>query len=312
MEQTSSFFDTIPIWLKQIGIVILFFICYIIVVGLASLGGENIMTSYLEVTDKEFRHLALNDSEIMLISYIINFISTFLVIFVFWKFVIKKQFLSIGFVDGRWLKNLVLGMICGILAISIGFGISVMFGFVKIHSIAFSPFDFTNYLIIFCLVSISEELMTRGLMLSTLMEGMNKYIALLIVAIIFGALHMFNDNVTTLSLINISLAGIFLGISFIHNRSLWFPIGLHFTWNFFQGPVFGYEVSGHKNISIIEQTIHGNDTFTGGEFGFEGSIIAIPIMIVAILGIHIYYSRENILARKAEGLGENKNKNDYQ
>ncbi len=305
MEEISRFSFTGPIWLKKVGLVVLFFVCYFIIAGLIAYGGEILLTKWLGISDSEFRKLAKSDSQIMLWAYISNFIGTILVIWLFWKFIIKKGILEIGFLDEKWLGNFVYGMITGIIAISIGFGISVIFGFVEINSIAFSTPDFSNYLIIFLLVAISEEMMTRGLMLSTLMDGMNDYLALLIVSIIFGALHLLNDNVTTLSFINICIAGIFLGISYIHNRSLWFPIGLHFTWNFFQGPVFGYEVSGHKNVSIIQQTLHGNDSFTGGEFGFEGSLIAIPIMIVAIFLINYYFSKENNLAKKAQSLEEN-------
>jgi uncharacterized protein len=295
MEESQSFGYNSPIWLKKIGLVVLFFICYMIVVILATYAGDFLIAKMLGMPVNLVRQMSTTDSKTMLYSYTINFTATVFVIYMFWRFVIKKDFPSIGFIDNSWLKNLVLGLIAGIIAISLGFTISVVFGFVKVENISFSYPDFSNYLIIFAFVAISEELMTRGLMLSTLMDGMNDYLALLIVALIFGALHLFNDNVTTLSFINICIAGIFLGISYIHNRSLWFPIGLHFTWNFFQGPVFGYEVSGHKNVSIVQQTIHGNDTFTGGEFGFEGSIIAIPIMIVAILAIHIYYSKEIII-----------------
>jgi uncharacterized protein len=308
MENSSYSFNS-PIWLKKIGLVILFFICYIVFVGLASYGGEFLLSTSLGIKDTVYRNLVNTDSHIMLYSYIINFAATVFVIYIFWKFVIKKNFPEIGFVDNNWLKNLIFGMICGVIAISCGFLICLLFGFVKIEAIIFSPPDVSNYLIIFALVAISEELMTRGLMLSTLMDGMNDYLALLIVAIIFGALHLFNDNVTLLSFINICIAGLFLGISYIHNRSLWFPIGLHFTWNFFQGPVYGFEVSGHKNVSIIEQTIHGNDTFTGGEFGFEGSIIAIPIMIVAIIAIHIYFSRNTNLAATLVHLSKLRNNN---
>ncbi len=282
-----------PNWLRKIGLVILFFICYIFIAGFFSYFGEILISKSLGVSDKIYREMSNNDSKIMLYSYIFNFIGSILAIILFWKFILKKEIPSIGFIDNFACRNFTFGLICGIVAISIGFFISVLFGFVEINSLAISPLDIFNYVLIFAMVAISEEMMTRGLMLSTLMDGMNDYIALLIVAIIFGALHLFNDHVTLLSFINICLAGIFLGISYIHNRSLWFPIGLHFTWNFFQGPVFGYEVSGHKNVSIIQQTLHGNDTFTGGLFGFEGSIIAIPIMLVAICLIHWYYWREN-------------------
>jgi uncharacterized protein len=292
MEELESFGYNSPIWLKKIGLVVLFFICYMFVVILVTYGGDFLIAKALNMPVNLVRKMSTTDSKTMLYSYIINFTATVFVIYMFWRFVIKKEFPTIGFEDISWLKNLLFGMICGVIAISLGFIISVLFGFVKVEAITFSTPDFSNYLIIFALVAISEELMTRGLMLSTLMDGMNDYLALLLVSLIFGALHLFNDNVTTLSFINICIAGLFLGISYIHNRSLWFPIGLHFTWNFFQGPVYGYEVSGHKNVSIVQQTIHGNDTFTGGEFGFEGSIIAIPIMIVAILAIHIYYTKE--------------------
>lgn len=295
MAENSGFLAAIPIWLKKIGIVILFFICYLIFVGGIIYGAEVILSKQLVVSDATFREMVKTDSKYMLLNMLFNFSATVLLIFFFWQFVIKKSFPEIGFIDNSWLKNLVMGMLCGVIAISSGFLLCIMFGFVKVQSLAFSPPDFTNYILIFAMVAIAEELMTRGLMLSTLMDGMNDYLALLIVALIFGAMHLFNENVTTLSFINICVAGIFLGISYIHNRSLWFPIGLHFTWNFFQGPIFGYEVSGHKNISIVEQTIHGNDTFTGGEFGFEGSIIALPIMIVAILAIHLYYLRESTI-----------------
>lgn len=300
MIENTGFFTNTPIWLKKIGLVLLFFIIYLVFVGLISFGGEILLAKSFGISDTVFREQVNLDSTTMLFNYSINFLATVLVIWLFWRFAIKKSFPEIGFKDNKWLRNLILGMVSGIIAISIGFLISLFFGFVKIQSLAFSPPDFTNYLIIFALVAISEELLTRGLMLSTLMDGMNDYIALLIVAVIFGALHLLNDNVTTLSFINICIAGLFLGISYIHNRSLWFPIGLHFTWNFFQGPVYGYEVSGHKNVSIIEQTIHGNDTFTGGEFGFEGSIIAIPIMIAAILAIHWYYFKENRVIEQNE------------
>jgi uncharacterized protein len=293
MEQYQNNSFNSPIWLKKIGLVVLFFTCYLILGGILIYGGYHLLAIQLGISDKILEQLSNSDSQIKLYSYSINFTATILIIYLFWKFIIKKDFQEIGFIDKNWLRNLVLGMVSGIAAISIGFIICLIFGLVKIESISFSPPDFSNYLIIFALVSISEEVMTRGLMLNTLMEGMNDYLALLIVAIIFGALHLLNDNVTTLSFINICIAGIFLGISYIHNRSLWFPIGLHFTWNFFQGPVYGYEVSGHKNVSIIGQTIHGNDTFTGGEFGFEGSIIAIPIMLLAIFVIHIYYLKES-------------------
>ncbi|MEJ2055879.1 MAG: CPBP family intramembrane metalloprotease [Calditrichaceae bacterium] len=100
-------------------------------------------------------------------------------------------------------------------------------------------------------------------------------------------MHLFNPSVSLISTINIFLAGILLGIYFIHKGNLWFPIGMHFTWNFFQGPVFGFEVSGMRTYDIINHDIAGHKLITGGEFGYEGSLIATVAMIVLIVVIHL-------------------------
>jgi hypothetical protein len=62
---------------------------------------------------------------------------------------------------------------------------------------------------------------------------------------------------------------------------LWFGIFFHFSWNFFQGPVFGYEVSGLGLESIIQQTLMGPTIFTGGPFGFEGSLLCPVLLLLA-------------------------------
>jgi len=80
-----------------------------------------------------------------------------------------------------------------------------------------------------------------------------------------------------------------LGIYYIHKQNLWFPIGIHFTWNLFQGAVLGFEVSGTKTVSMITQNIQGNELITGGEFGFEASLLATILMIVSIIVIHLKY-----------------------
>ena len=58
---------------------------------------------------------------------------------------------------------------------------------------------------------------------------------------------------------------------------------MHLTWNFFQGPIFGFEVSGIESESIIKQSVTGNEILTGGSFGFEGSILATVGIIIMIL-----------------------------
>ena len=139
------------------------------------------------------------------------------------------------------------------------------------------------YLALFIVVSFHEEIMMRGYVLNNLMQSMNRYVALSISSVIFMSIHLLNPNVNFLSVINLFLAGIVLGIYYIHKPNLWLPIGMHLTWNFFQGPIFGFEVSGIETKSIIGKSIKGNEIITGGAFGFEGSIIATILIVTMIL-----------------------------
>jgi membrane protease YdiL (CAAX protease family) len=82
-------------------------------------------------------------------------------------------------------------------------------------------------------------------------------------------------------MLNLMLAGMLLGASFIYTRNLWFPISLHLFWNWFQGPVLGYQVSGTSTYpSVLTLRFAENDVLNGGAFGFEGSLICTVLMIV--------------------------------
>ena len=84
---------------------------------------------------------------------------------------------------------------------------------------------------------------------------------------------------------------VLLGLSYIYTRNLWFPIALHFSWNFFQGTVFGFNVSGIDSYSIIEQEAIHDNLLTGGKFGFEGSIVSVLLHLVFILVIYKVFNR---------------------
>jgi hypothetical protein len=95
-------------------------------------------------------------------------------------------------------------------------------------------------------------------------------------------MHLGNPNIGMLPLANLFLAGIFLGVYRIHKNNLWFPIGAHLMWNYLQGPIYGFEVSGNKINSLFEQKLKGHEVLTGGNFGYEGSIILTVFLIISI------------------------------
>ena len=112
---------------------------------------------------------------------------------------------------------------------------------------------------------------------------------MIISSFIFAIAHLANAHISVISAINIFLAGVLLGIYYIYRGNLWLPITLHFSWNFFQGPVFGFEVSGSATYSMFIQNISGHPLITGEPFGFEGSLPATILILIGIAGLHYRY-----------------------
>ena len=214
---------------------------------------------------------------------VIEFLSVMLCVWLFIRFVDRKPLKSIGLSLNGYKKDLYLGLGLGAGLITLGFLILFILGYLSVDGFSFPLGGIILYLILFVVVSLHEEIMMRGYILNNLMQSMNRYVALSLSSLVFMTIHLLNPNVSFLSVVNLFLAGIVLGIYYLHKSNLWLPIGMHLTWNFFQGPVFGFEVSGIETKSIIGQSIRGNELITGGSFGFEGSILATILILVMII-----------------------------
>lgn len=138
-------------------------------------------------------------------------------------------------------------------------------------------------------VAIFEEILIRGIIFRILEEKLGSYISLLITAIIFGALHLANPNSTGFSGLCVGIeAGFLMGAAYIYARNLWFPIAIHFAWNFMQSGIFGAITSGNeKTSSLLTTKITGSQLFTGGAFGPEGTIQAIIFCSLASIALLI-------------------------
>jgi uncharacterized protein len=143
-------------------------------------------------------------------------------------------------------------------------------------------------IIVFLLTGWGEELLFRGYWLQNLAEGLNWFWAVMISSIVFALAHSFNPDVTWEALLGLVVAGVFFAFSYMRTSLLWLPIGLHFGWNFFEGTVFGFQVSGLNSFSLIQQTVNGPPTITGGAFGPEAGLILLPALGLGAVLIYIY------------------------
>lgn len=235
---------------------------------------------------------------------LISLIAALLSIWVISRFIDKRFFSDLGFhLSKEWWIDFIFGMILGIILMSIIFLVELGFGWIRIQNLFFTAsetFPFILYLvlyfIIFTSVSISEELMFRGYFIKNLSEGFNFriikphtaiLISLVLTSLLFGLGHIANPHATWISSLNIALAGLLLGLGLVLTGELAIPLGLHLTWNFFQGNVFGFPVSGQQNpannLSVISHEQLGPVLWTGGEFGPEAGLLATIIMLICIV-----------------------------
>jgi len=200
----------------------------------------------------------------------------------FWE---KKPFSDLGFsFIGRG-KDICWGFLIALMIYAIGFAVSLLFGWVKIVDVGFSAKDFFFYLLLMFFVGMVEELMCRGFLLGRMLNvGMHPLLALVLSSLVFAALHLGNDGITWFAFVNLVLAGILLGTTYLYTRNLAFPIILHCFWNFIQGAVCGYSVSGSEKVnSVFSIALDEHTLMNGGEFGFEGSLVCTILMLVFIV-----------------------------
>jgi len=233
------------------------------------------------------KKLGLHTNNFMLVSQLFGLIGTVFMLWIFTKFIDKKPFYSLGFVKKNVKKDILLGILAGFVMIAVGFFLLNYYGQLTIASISVDYLNIFVGLLLFIVVAFNEELIFRGYMLNNFMDSMPRFWALLVSSFIFGSLHLSNPNIDAIGFGNIILAGFLLGVSYTYTKSLWFPIALHFSWNFFQGTIFGYAVSGTESYSLIKQSRTVDTVWNGGKFGFEASITAVILLLLFIVLIAI-------------------------
>ena len=146
---------------------------------------------------------------------------------------------------------------------------------------------------LFAFVSWQEELLTRGYWLQNLSAGLSQSLGILLSSAVFALAHWFNPNLNWQGLLGLFLAGLFLAYGYLRTSQLWLPIGLHLGWNFFEGTLFGFPVSGQYQYQLIRQTVTGPDFITGGAFGPEAGLVMLPVLILGAAGIYWYTQKRN-------------------
>lgn len=178
-------------------------------------------------------------------------------------------------------KDLAIGLSGGFAAISLVIGLMAMFNAYRIEGILpVTPLLGTAILIF--LLAMVEELAFRGFLYRNLEASFGTIVALLVSAVLFGAVHLSNQNADLLSAVSAGLGGAFVGLFYTLSGRLWVPIFFHFSWNLSQ-LVWGARVSGADEFAtLLSARFSGPAWLTGGDAGPENSVITL-VLIAGIL-----------------------------
>lgn len=251
--------------------------------------GQQIISKLLGLTalDRNYRNLikGILVSVLALTGYIL-----------FFKYYEKRKVTELA--TNGLAKNLSIGILIGVILQSMT--ILVIYATGAFTIVAVNPVSFIIIpLTVAFTAAILEEILIRGILFRVLEEKLGSYIALALSAIIFGALHLSNPGATLVSALCVSIeAGILLGAAFMYSRNLWFPIAIHFAWNFMQSGIFGAITSGNEKAESLWVTkIQGSVWITGGEFGPEGSFQAIIFCSIASVILLYLCHKENKIVK---------------
>ncbi len=196
------------------------------------------------------------------------------------------------------------GFLYGALMLSGTVGILAVVGAYKVESVA-SWTLLVKPFFVHLGVGFFEELLTRAIIFRIIERSLGTTIALLLSALLFGAMHMANPHVTPFAVLNVALAGVMLAGAYLANRRLWVAFGLHTAWNFFQGAVFNIAVSGTPVKGMLVGHMTGPEWLTGGEFGIEASGLTLVVLVIAsVLFLRQAIKNGNIIKpfwQRAEG-----------
>jgi uncharacterized protein len=210
---------------------------------------------------------------------------------IFRRFIDRRSIISMGFQWAPFQADAFTGFNLGITLLGFATLLLHATGNLEWSEAHFNAGDLSKGFILMVLIAITEELVFRAYILNNLLESLNKWVALGISAGMFTLAHASNPGISAVAIANILLAGALLGINYIYTRNIWFAVFFHFSWNFIQGPILGYTVSGLPLQGILQPDLKGPWWLTGGSFGLEGSFITTCVLVLTLLFMYITYEK---------------------
>jgi len=210
----------------------------------------------------------------------------------YWLEGLPWRVLGLSFHTG-WCRDLLLGSAIGAVSLAIAAFIAfaagrLSFEFSERQILFAVGRALVGTAVLFIVAALAEEAAFRGYPLQTMIRAHLIVFGILITSVLpFAAAHLQNPSFTVLSFTNTALAGLLFAVAYLRTRSLWFPLGVHWAWNFTQGSIFGGPVSGVTITShpLLHSFDKGPAWVTGGSYGLEGGVCCTVALVITTLFI---------------------------
>lgn len=202
----------------------------------------------------------------------------------------KEPLSSVGFrLDRRWLKESAVGLVLGMASMLLAVALIWAVGGVHLELNPTRSLGALAYgFYMFAFVALFEETLFRGFLFQRLLDGTGIWVAQIALGLLFALGHWNNPGMAGATklwaTLDIFIGAVLLGVAYLRTRSLALPVGLHLGWNWMQGHVLGFGVSGVALQGWFHPVFLGKaEWLTGGSFGPESSVFAVVADLITLV-----------------------------
>jgi membrane protease YdiL (CAAX protease family) len=232
---------------------------------------------------------------------VLSFAPIYLLVWLWLRYIERRPFGTIGLNTSARIFEYGRGFLFGLLMFGSAVGLLALLGYIEIEAINFGPaawIGVATILIGWIVQGAAEEVVARGFMLPIIGARWRPWIGVLLSSSAFGLLHLLNPNLNWLAMLNLVLFGFFAALYALWEEGLWGIFAIHSVWNWAQGNLFGFEVSGNAfgGDSLLDLSETGPDLLTGGAFGPEGGLVVTLVLLLSSLAVWLASRRRSSAA----------------
>ncbi len=206
---------------------------------------------------------------------------------------------------GNTLKNFGIGLLIGFLMNMTCIVVGILQGNIKVHFEGVNIFLFLIMFICVFVQSSAEELSDRGYLYERIIRSHRPITAVLASSLVFAGMHLLNPGMKIVPFMNVFISGLMYALMCYYMDSIWCAMATHTAWNFTQNILMGLPNSGQvTTFSMFKLDAASGYVSLAYDpvFGVEGSILAVIIQVIVIVGIVVLYKdkKPSIFEKRVE------------